>query len=157
MASDVSNSLPDMIPYAAPIKHNYLKSLDKFIGSHKTAISFLCGLTPYMLYFTPIGVVTIAGKIAVTATAIAAISLKIFEEAKPVSKTQIASLNLMHHFICISLPFIAGSFTASCLHSYLAKHMLFGVSLLASWVYVAANYIFPPINYKDNYKKLGIY
>jgi hypothetical protein len=158
MANDLKiMSSPEMFPPPPVLKKDYLKSFDKFIGSHRGTISLLCGMAPYMLYFTPIGVISSAGKIALVATTVATVSLKVFEEAKPQSKAQIATLNLMHHFICISLPFISGSLTAAYLHSYVAKNQLFGLTLLASWVYVAANYIFPPINYKSIYKRLGIY
>jgi hypothetical protein len=137
-------------------KMPFIRKCDRFLGGNKGVFSLLTGFSTVLFHFTPLGVVDTAGKTMLGATAVAYATLKIFEQTKPKEAYPASTLNLLHHFIVITLPITAGLLTTSLLGAYVAKNVLVGLSLLASTVYVVANWVFPPMDHKKVYRGLGL-
>ena len=135
---------------------SFIERADKLIGNYRSTISFMGTASPLLLYWTPIGVLTTIGIKVVVATTIAAIALNTFEKTKPTSNVQTASLNLLHHFVVISFPFIVGMCLPSYLPASMSKNILVGITFLAASICAVANYVFPPMDHNKIYRRLGL-
>ena len=148
--------IPDVCSTVNGPKLSFIEKVDTFVRTHRTTISLFGTLSPIVLCWHPVGVLTAIGAKVAIATITAAVALNVFEHVKPTFPIQTATLNLLHHFIVISLPIVAGMYLPSYLPSSMGKEMVAAIVLLATSIGIAVGHIFPPMNHDLTYRKLGL-